>query len=126
MVTKPGVDTSENELHGADDSSSVIKSKHQDKTQSQQKYVLFQNQVRMATGNAGAAALNNSASDPQQQSKPHLPKNAHITGKEVDRLEEEIELRLSLVETTEALNIVLADYPLTNDFNQENEILQKR
>jgi hypothetical protein len=34
----------------------------------------------MATGNAGAAALNNSASDPQQQSKPHLPKNAHITG----------------------------------------------
>jgi len=45
-------DTSENEANGADakadESSRIIRSKQQEKVEGQHKYVLFQNQVRMA------------------------------------------------------------------------------
>ena len=77
-------DTSENEANGtdtkADESSRLIRPKQKGKIESQHKYVLFQNQVRMANEKPIPHGLNNAASNPHQQSKPHLPKNAHIVG----------------------------------------------
>lgn len=48
--------------------------------------------------------------------------NNYITSQEVNRLETQIQERLNRVKTPAALEAVLADYPLTNDFSQTNEL----
>ena len=61
-------DTSENEANGADakadESSRIIRSKQQEKREGQHKYVLFQNQVRMAQEKPQVPGLRNAANEP--------------------------------------------------------------
>jgi hypothetical protein len=60
-------DTSENDASGAeakaDESSRVIKSKHREKPENQNNYVLFQNQVKMAPERPLAPGLVSAASN---------------------------------------------------------------
>jgi hypothetical protein len=62
-------DTSENDANGAearaDESSRIIRPKQQEKIDGQHKYVLFQNQVRMAHEKPLPLGLNNAANNPQ-------------------------------------------------------------
>ena len=61
-------DTSENDASGAeakaDESSRIIKSRHHEKMESQNNYVLFQNQARIAPERPLAPGLNSAANNP--------------------------------------------------------------